>query len=85
MSFTIIRPLPSVQEVMEMYPLSEEMKAVKAQRDLEIRRVFEGTDSRMLVIVGPCSADYEKSVLEYVSKRFAPKMSIIFILYPILF
>lgn len=68
MSFTIIRPLPSVQEVMEMYPLSEEMKAVKAQRDLEIRRVFEGTDSRMLVIVGPCSADYEKSVLEYVSK-----------------
>ena len=68
MSFSVVRPLPTVQEVREMYPLSTEMKAVKTKRDNEIRQIFEGTSSKMAVIVGPCSADYEKSVLEYVSR-----------------
>ena len=68
MSFTIVRPLPTVQEVKEMFPLSKEMKIIKTQRDKQIQNVFEGKDDRMLMIVGPCSADYEKSVLEYVLK-----------------
>lgn len=68
MSFSVIRSLPTVQEVMEAYPLSSDLKSLKSRRDQEIRSVFEGKDDRFLVIVGPCSADYEKSVLEYVLK-----------------
>ncbi len=68
MSFSIIRSLPTVQEVLEQYPLSATLKTVKTTRDQEIKAVLTGLDSRMLVIVGPCSADNEKSVLEYVLK-----------------
>jgi len=68
MSFTVIRSLPTVQEVMEAYPLSKELALIKSVRDQEIRNIFEGKDNRMILIVGPCSADYEKSVLEYVLK-----------------
>ncbi len=66
MSFSVIRSLPTVPEVLEKYALSADLKAIKEQRDSEIKAVLTGTDSRMVVIVGPCSADYEKSVLEYV-------------------
>ncbi len=66
MSFTIVRSLPTVAEVLEKYPLSAELKTIKEQRDCEIEAILSGKDSRLLVIVGPCSADNEKSVLEYV-------------------
>ncbi len=68
MTFSIIRPLPTVQEVIEQYPLSSTAKQIKKNRDKEISNIFNGTDSRMALIVGPCSADYEQSVLEYVLK-----------------
>lgn len=68
MTFSIVRPLPSVEEVIAKYPLSEKLKAHKIKRDQEIRSIFEGKDDRMIIIVGPCSADYEDSVLDYVSK-----------------
>ncbi len=66
MSFSVIRSLPTVPEVLSQYALSPELSHIKAQRDKEIKAVLSGDDTRMLVIVGPCSADYEKSVLEYV-------------------
>ena len=44
------------------------MKALKAARDREIREVFEGESHKFLVIVGPCSADLEDAVLDYVTK-----------------
>lgn len=68
MSFSIIRSLPTVAEVLNQYPLSAELKEVKARRSREIEAVLTGADARLLVIVGPCSADNEKSVLEYVLK-----------------
>ncbi len=66
MSFSVVRSLPTVLEVLSQYPLSSELCAVKAQRDREIEAVLTGADTRLLVIVGPCSADYQESVLEYV-------------------
>ena len=68
MSFSIIQSLPTVQEVVEQYALSNNLKEIKAKRDAELRAIFENTDSRMVLIVGPCSADCESSVLEYVLK-----------------
>ena len=57
--------LPEPEILKNQIPVSEEAKAVKKQRDKEIQAVFTGDDDRFLVIVGPCSADNEESVLEY--------------------
>ena len=50
------------------YPLSQELKEVKKQRDEEIRRIFTGESDKFIVLVGPCSADNEDTVCEYVRK-----------------
>lgn len=63
-----IRKLPIPKEVKELYPLSEKGAAVKAQRDAEIAKVMKGESSKFLLIIGPCSADKEDSVLDYVSR-----------------
>ena len=62
------RKLPIPQEVKTEYPLTERMVAVKAERDEEIKAVFEGTSDKFLLIIGPCSADYSEPVLEYISR-----------------
>ena len=62
------RRLPIPQEVKKEYPLSERMAEVKAARDAAIRAVFEGTSDKFILIVGPCSADHQAPVLEYVSR-----------------
>lgn len=66
MSMKLNRELPLPVELKAKYPLSDRVKALKAQRDREIREVFEGRSSKFAVIVGPCSADNEDAVLEYV-------------------
>ena len=68
MSMTINRQLPLPSELKAEYPLSPGVKALKAARDREIREVFEGESHKFLVIVGPCSADLEDAVLDYVTK-----------------
>ena len=57
-----------MQEIREKYPLSEELAAIKKARDEEIRKVFTGESDKFLVIIGPCSADNEDSVCDYVSR-----------------
>ncbi len=68
MSMNFKRKLPVPKEVKEMYPLSEEIKQVKAQRDIEIADVFTGKSDKFLLIIGPCSADNEESVMDYVGR-----------------
>lgn len=65
MAFKINHELPSPDVLKELVPLSEEAKAVKKQRDEEIRDIFTGKSNKFIVIVGPCSADNEETVLEY--------------------
>ena len=62
------RQLPNPHELKEEYPLPLKLRVMKEERDREIRQVFEGTSDKFLVIVGPCSADREDAVLEYVSR-----------------
>lgn len=68
MSFTFIKKLPIPAEIKKMYPVSEKTAAVKAARDKEIKDVFTGTSKKFLVIIGPCSADNEESVMDYVHR-----------------
>lgn len=59
------RKLPIPKEIKEQYPLTAELSQVKARRDKEIADVFTGKSGKMVLIVGPCSADREDAVLEY--------------------
>ncbi len=68
MSFEFIRKLPTPDEIKEQFPLSSQMQELKKNRDEEIKKVFTGESNKFLVIVGPCSADNEDAVCEYVSR-----------------
>jgi len=68
MSFQYIREMPDVREILDTIPVPEALKKVKEIRDKEIMSVFKRASEKFLVIIGPCSADNEDSVCEYVSK-----------------
>ena len=68
MGFNYVKELISPEEIKKLYPLTEDLKQMKAKRDEEIRNVFEGTDNRFLAIIGPCSADNEDAVCEYINR-----------------
>ena len=63
-----VRKLPVPKEVKELFPLSPKAGEAKAQRDLQIASVFKGESDKFLLIIGPCSADREESVLDYVHR-----------------
>jgi 3-deoxy-7-phosphoheptulonate synthase len=60
--------MPDVREILDTIPVPEALKKVKEIRDKEIMSVFKRESEKFLVIIGPCSADNEDSVCEYVSK-----------------
>ncbi|MDE7249490.1 MAG: 3-deoxy-7-phosphoheptulonate synthase [Lachnospiraceae bacterium] len=68
MSFEFIKKLPTPDEIREQIPFPAELANLKAQRDQEIRDVITGKSNKFLVIIGPCSADNEDAVCEYVSR-----------------
>ncbi|MCH5353994.1 MAG: 3-deoxy-7-phosphoheptulonate synthase [Acutalibacter sp.] len=68
MSMKQNRELPIPADLKAQYPLSEKIKALKEKRDEEIRDVFTGKSDKFLVIIGPCSADNQDAVLEYVHR-----------------
>jgi len=68
MSFEFIQKLPTPEEIRSKYPVPEHLQKLKTERDEMIRDVITGKSDKFLVIVGPCSADNEDSVCEYVSR-----------------
>ena len=68
MSFTFLNQLPSPEEIKRDFPFPEKLQALKKERDRMISDVITGKDDRFLVIIGPCSADNEDSVCDYVSR-----------------
>lgn len=68
MAFQQIRQMPSVKEILQTMPLSVNMKKIKQKRDEEIRAVFERKNDKFLMIIGPCSADNEDAVCDYVTR-----------------
>lgn len=68
MGMNIIRELPHPTEIKNEHPLSAELIAVREQRDKEIKAVFAGESDKFLLIIGPCSADSEEPVLEYITR-----------------
>ena len=68
MSFEFVQKLPTPDEIRAEYALPQHLIDIKAQRDGEIRDVITGKSNKFLVIIGPCSADNEDSVCDYINR-----------------
>ena len=68
MSFEFIGKLPTPAEVKEMYPVTERVRKIKEEKNAMIRKVFTGESEKFLVIIGPCSADNEEAVCDYIGR-----------------
>lgn len=76
MNMDFERKLAIPMEIKELYPITKQVSDLVEKRRAEIVSVFEGRDQRLLLIIGPCSADNEDSVLDYVCrlKRVSEKV-----------
>ena len=68
MTMTFKRRLPIPMEIREEMPLSADMAARKPAFDAEVAAIIRGESPRRLLVIGPCSADREDSVLDYVTR-----------------
>jgi len=68
MNMEFTRKLIIPKEIKEMYPVSDRMANIKAERDEEIKKIFSGESNKFLLVIGPCSADREDAVLDYISR-----------------
>ena len=63
-----IRELPTPEALKEQFPLDPVVAPIKETRDKEIADIFSGRSSKFLLIIGPCSADNEEAVLDYMNR-----------------
>ena len=68
MQMEFIRQLPTPEELKRQFPINEDIEKIKDERDVVLKNIFEGKDSHFLLIIGPCSADNEEAVLDYLSR-----------------
>ena len=68
MNMNFLRKLPTPQEIKVLYPLSDELKKIKEQNDKEIQAVFKGESDKLILVIGPCSADREDAVIDYIKR-----------------
>ena len=68
MNMLFERKLAIPMEVKEMYPLTGDMAKIVDTRANEIKNILSGKDDRIMLIIGPCSADNEDSVIDYISR-----------------
>ena len=68
MNMDFERKLTIPMEVKKMYPLDDELRQIVTEREKQVQDIFAGKDDRIVLIIGPCSADREDSVLDYISR-----------------
>lgn len=68
MAITFRKPVPTPEQIKEEYQVPKHVAELKEKRDQEIKDVLAGKDNRFLVVIGPCSADQQDSVLDYLER-----------------
>ena len=68
MNIQRIKQIPTPEQIIEEIPFPPHLKDIKQKRDEDIKRVFEGKDDRFILVIGPCSADSEDSVCDYIGR-----------------
>ena len=70
MNMDFIIKLPTSEEIIKKYPLSRSAADSVKVRNEQISKIFKGESDKFVLIIGPCSADHEDSVLEYISRLY---------------
>ncbi len=65
MEMEFFRKLPIPKDIKEQFPVSAAVKELRDKRLQEMREIFTGQDDRLLLLIGPCSADNEEAVMDY--------------------
>jgi len=68
MNLEFLRKLQIPQQIKNRYPLTEELSLIKEQRAKEIYDIFTNKSDKLLIIIGPCSADNREAVLDYIGR-----------------
>lgn len=68
MNMEFKRRLPIPKEIKEMFPLSKESIRIKEKRDRELKDIIGSRSDKFLLVIGPCSADNEDAVLDYITR-----------------
>lgn len=68
MGLKLIQEIPSPETIFDELPMPEHLKKLKSQRDKKIKDIFTGENDQFLLIIGPCSADNEDAVCDYISR-----------------
>ena len=68
MNMQFYRKLPVPQEIKEQFPITDEHKSIVRQQRDAISKVFTGESDKFILVIGPCSADIEDSVIDYISR-----------------
>ncbi|MCR4746648.1 MAG: 3-deoxy-7-phosphoheptulonate synthase [Lachnospiraceae bacterium] len=68
MSFKFIKALPTPEDIRTIIPMTDALKEAKKKRDAEIADVLTGKSDKFLLVIGPCSADSEEPVIEYINR-----------------
>ena len=71
MGLHMVKAVPTPEEIRAAHPMDKELQEIKAKRDAEIKKIFTGESDKFIAIIGPCSADYENSVLDYLCRLAA--------------
>ena len=68
MNMEFKRKLTIPADLKKEYPVTEEMRKRFLQRDEALKKILSGEDDRIVLVIGPCSADQEASVMDYVNR-----------------
>lgn len=68
MGMNFKRKLPIPKEIKEQFPVDERLSTLRTKKNKEISDVFTGASDKFLLVIGPCSADNEESVIDYVTR-----------------
>lgn len=68
MNAEFLRKLPIPKEIKEQFPVTDEISEIIERRNGEIADIFTGKSDKLILIIGPCSADHEDSVIDYISR-----------------
>ena len=68
MNVEFIRKLPIPMDIKAQHPITDELKALRDHRNEEVKAIFRGETDKLILVIGPCSADSEDSVMDYISR-----------------
>lgn len=68
MNMQFVKKMPTAEEIKRDFPVTAEMQKMKEERDAQIRDILSGKTDKLILVIGPCSAEHEDSVIDYINR-----------------